>query len=296
MSYTTATLLQRVRQKAMLPDSDGPFDNEAILAVADDVIALRIVPAILATGNDYLLTYSDFVTPSLTYDIPNRAVGLKIKDVTLVDESSEQALSQIDDLLDSKASGYFLRGNTIHFNTAPTKTVRVYYHLKPSLLVELSKCAVIQSNPVGNDVTVVSLPDNIVSGDIVDFVKSVPDYSAYQTEQIIQGVAGTVLTMTSTPLGIAGAYVCETGCSPVIPLPQDLMSAMEWACAAEILDSQGDFNASERASKRADRGLAAGIRILDPRVDGVKSRKIINRDSELRYGSRNKTEGTWFIR
>jgi hypothetical protein len=281
----------------MIPDDKDTFSDADILAVADDAIALKIVPALLSTGNDYLLTYIDYPTPTTSYSIPNRAVGLKIKDVTLVNGQIEEPLPQVDDLLDRYTPGYFIRGNSICFHTAPDRTVRIYYHLKPSSLTALTNCSIIQSISSA-DIVVDVVPDAVTGADNVDFVKSSPDFSVVQMDKGISSISGTTITMDAVPSAevVAGMFICNAGTSPVIAVPTDLYGSLEWFCASEVLDSQGDFNGAERAKNRAEGGLSAGVRLLDPRVDGVLTRKIINRNSELRNDARSKIKGSWSLR
>jgi hypothetical protein len=301
MPYTTTDLLAAIKRKGMIPDSQVTFTDADLLSMADDEIRSHLVPAIMAAREDFFLTSIDYSTASTSYDIPSRAIGMKVKAVALVDANgSEQYLPVMDSMDASVSNGpqfrsFWIAGNQIRFQDAPTDTVRVYYYQKPSALVALSQCAVV-SSVSGTTITTTGVPSNLTSSSTVDYVKGTAGYDLLGTDVDVSSVTATDVLVPSapSPLLVAGCYITEAGYSPVVMIPEDLVGALEWGTVASILEAQGDLNGSALASQKADKTLAAGLRLFEPRVDG-RVKKIINRDSELRRGfSRLHNNNNWY--
>jgi hypothetical protein len=291
MAYTTTDLLARIKQKAMIPDSQTTFDDDSLLAIADDEIALRLVPAILSTREDFYLTSVDCAAAA-SVDIPERAIGMKLKRVCFVDSAgSEEQLVQVDPMQGEE--GFYLQGNKVYFTYTPTDTIRLYYYICPGKLIPTSKAAVVVS-VLGSAITVVSVPSAIASGASVDFIKNKPGYDTLALDQTATTVASPTLTMATAPTSdlAAGHYIALAGYSPVVQVPEALVGALEWAVAASVLEALGDTSGAALASQKADRSLAAGVSLFEPRIDGVV-KKIINYDSELRGRPYKRNNNTW---
>lgn len=290
MIYTSANLLSNVKQKAVTPDSQTLWSDANILKVADEKIRAAIVPAVLATREDYYLTYVDYSTPATEYRIPRDAIGMKVSRVAFVDNDGTEwpcyRVSNVVDSYDQDNYAFFIQKNTIVFDVLPTKSVRVYYHVRPlSLIPTTSSMQVVSvADP---SVEVNAVPSSIVAGQTLNAVSQYPGYDTILEGNPITGILSTTLTMTRPVTEVSvGDWMSPDGYTPVVQIPMEMQMALEWMVINVILASIGDQNGVAIAAQMADSAVKDAITLLQPRVDGA-SRKIIRKDCGLRqYGDR----------
>ena len=298
MSFTTADLIASIKRRAMVPTNQSTFEEDDILALADEELRLGLVPLIMSTREEFYVTYKDYSSGSTSYDLPPRAIGMKLRDLVLVDSGDdEHSVPQINpeqaEFLGSSAQNpkFYLRGNKFIFTDAPTDDPRAYYYLRPNKLVVTTDAAQITSiNSGSNQVDVSSLPSTIVNGSVVDFIKSKPGFDLLALDQTITGVASTTLTFASLPSGlIVGDWIALAEESPIVQVPFDLIPVLAQRVAVQILESTGDLEHLQAAAGKLGKMEKAAFGLIEPRVDGAH-KKIINRHTILRRsfnGQRN---------
>lgn len=148
--FTTTELLESIKDRAHAPDSQSTYTTARLLSIASDELLTYIVPMILSTQEDYYVTYKDYTaTGTTSFTLPDRAIGGKLKDVVLLqDSTTEIPVKRVDQSQKDNLSGQYcwLRGNTLLLNIAPTQpTLRIYYHTRPSRLIELTDCGKVTS-------------------------------------------------------------------------------------------------------------------------------------------------------
>jgi len=81
--YTSVDLIEAVKRKIMFPVSQSTFTDEDILKFANEEMFISQVPTILMHHEEFFVTYK--VVPlkpnTSRYPIPNRAIGMKLRDV-----------------------------------------------------------------------------------------------------------------------------------------------------------------------------------------------------------------------
>jgi hypothetical protein len=284
-TYTSADLLTNVKSKAAMPDSQITFTDTRILDIANERIRSKILPAVLSTREDYYLTYIDYATPALSYSIPSDAIGMKLSRVAFLDDGgTEWPCIRVATPLEAYESSeyFYIRKNTIYFDQMPTRTVRLYYHSRPTKLVATTSAMQIVSIS-GLDIEVSSVPVGFVAGDSIIGVGGSPGFETLMPANVIANIASTTLTMTSAlPSSLAvGDWLSDEGMSPVVQVPYECLSSLEWFVASTIMKAQDDAQGATLADQEAVSALKEAIQILQPRIDGA-AQKIVKRDSNLR--------------
>ena len=87
MASDTLELLRAIRLRTRLPASQLNYTNEDTLAVATQELWGDVVPFILSEQQEHFVTRSDvpLVDGQVTYRVPSRAMGAKLRDAVLVD-------------------------------------------------------------------------------------------------------------------------------------------------------------------------------------------------------------------
>jgi hypothetical protein len=280
VSYTTQHLLDSIGRKSFVPTGQSTFTDADLLAVADEQLLNVVVPAIISAREEYLVYSTDVsvVAGTNAYNIPSRAVGQMIRDVALVDGTNvDFNFPRLDpDMIETTnqgtPAGFYLKNNQVVLYPTPDtsgKTLRLFYYLRPSALVETSAAAVISSiNTATNTISVASIPSTWVTGDEFDLIKQDGAQEPLAIDQTSTTVSGTDLTFASLPTGLrVGDYVALAGETPLVQLPAEFRPILAQAVAAEILDDQNQPGA-EKAQKKLQEMLAAAIKLVTPRVTG----------------------------
>ena len=287
MSYTTLDLLNSIARKSFLPTGQTTFTNAEMLAIADEQTLDTIIPELLAVREEYLVYHTDYsITANQNaYNIPARAIGMQVRDVAIVSgDTINPSLPRIEpEEVTSAATGsptaFYLKNNQIILYPTPSTTInslRVYYFLRPSELVETTDAAVISAIDTNtNTVSVSSIPSSWVSGDSFDLIKQDGAQEPLAVDQESTTVSGTDIIFSTLPTGLrVGDYVALAGETPLVQLPVELRSTLAQATATEMLEASNQPGA-ERAAKKLRVRLDTFKKLVTPRVQGA-DRVIIN--------------------
>lgn len=178
--YTSDELIAAVKRKISFPISQVTFTEDDILEFANEEMAISQVPAVLSYHEEYFsfTTEHPLVNNRARYPIPDRAIGMKLRDVFYKDSNGNllemTRVSQDDRAYFDRNVGtgeaihkFYLEGNDLVLVPAPstgaTGSLLFVYYLKPNQLVRDSRAAVITG--FCEDITV----DNsaVVAGDTV---------------------------------------------------------------------------------------------------------------------------------
>jgi hypothetical protein len=297
MAKTADRLITGIKRRVILPSSQPLMSNDDMLALADDVIATKMVPALVSSRQDFLVTSTttDCVSGTASYDIPYRAAGRTIRDLKLIDSDSTRDMNLIaieDAHLFSDSgtpSGFYFKGDKIVIVPTPsasTYDLEIWYELMPSQLIETADASTVSSTTT-TIVTVDQVPSDIVAGVTVDFIQGRSGHTLMAMDKTVVAVTSTTIEFASgdIPTGLgSGDYIALSGYSPVIMLPDECYPLLETEVCVRILDSIGDFEGADRLKESAKEEKKELLKLLDPRVRG-ESIKIINRNGLLR-GSR----------
>lgn len=176
----SANLLATVKRNISFPVSQNSFSDEDILSFANQEMFGVQVPTIMEVHEDYF-TFSEDVPLKANksrYDIPYRAIGLKLNDVYIVDSQKNiRDLSLIqntdraffDTISDNTSTPYhyYIEANQIcltpqiGIGVADGTSLRFVYYLRPNNLVLNERAAICQN--FTRDVTISNT--SMVAGD-----------------------------------------------------------------------------------------------------------------------------------
>lgn len=282
MAYTTTQLLSAIERRSFAPENQATFDNEEILAIADEVLQSYILPAILQVREEFFVTYLDraLVPAQASYALPPRAIGLMARDIILVSSAGNikrLERTEPERIGNFSTSGspdrFYLRGNNVFLDPIPSSSdgdLRMFYFLQPGSLVETTSSAVVSSiDPVTKIVTVTTIPSSWVTGNIFDFTKKDGGHEYRDIGYTSTLVAGTNITFSELPADLAvGDYMTLEGTSALIQLPPEFRPVLAVLTAAEMLDSMNQPG-SEKLVAKGQKMLETAIKVLTPRVQGA---------------------------
>jgi len=303
-NYTTTELLADIKRKAFVPISQITFDDPALLSVCDEEIQTGIVPLLMSVREEYLVDYVLLPVDGTTasFDIPSRAIGAKLRNVTILvnptvqaEQPNERSLPEInaEDAVFNNyfnnflaLQAFFLRDNQVILSPAASsfagQTLKLYYFKRPNKLILTSACSQITS--VSSNQAIVNLvPTNFGTGGTlsitVDVVKAKPPFELMTMDLDI-----TIDTTTNTATfpadlstyGIStGDYICLAGESPIPILPVEIFSLLAQKVAVKLLASLGDDKNFQIAADRL-KDMEHNIReLISNRVEGA-TRKVVN--------------------
>jgi hypothetical protein len=307
-------LLADVKRRTFLPISQITYTDDDILDYADEELQTGIVPLLMSVREDYLIDWED--TPldasNPVYPIPSRAIAMKLKMVTVVENNSDPnnpieilipriMTDQGPTRLLNNYPGYFIRDDSIVLQNPGAfagKDLRQYFFLRRNKLIPAANAAQIvavgpqSAIPVlaANQVLVNRIPANFGSSalinQVVDVVKGAPGFDTTQLSQSVvcdaNALTITFSNLTTIPDTIkVGDWVCLEGESCIPQIPVELMPVLAQRVAVKILEGLGDtanLNIAQAKLKEVEKSV---LMVLTNRVEG-QPKKILNPYSTLR--------------
>jgi len=298
MAKTVDDFLNSVKITAVIPENQALMTAARILSFADEEIQNELIPALDALNQEYFVTLETeaMVSGTDSYSIPYRAIGRKLRDLKITDGTTVRNVTQMKledahlNTFQGSPTAFYYFGDKIKVVPTPnnsTTSLQKFYLFRPGQLVQTSAAGLI-TGISGTSITVSTVPSTFVSGVKVDFIQGTSGYSTLAFDQTISNVAGTTLTITTPPTGLAvGDYVAIKEQTPVVQFPDEAYSYLVQRTAKRVLEAISDFEGAKVIGDRlpqAKRNLQA---ILAPRIEG-EGIKIINRNGLIR-GNRNYT-------
>ena len=143
VSRTTDDLLNKIKRRAFIPSSQSTFTDEELLEVATEELHGVIVPDIIKTREDYFVFKDTSSTldgsSNQTFNIPDRAVGLQLREVSVTSGGSERNIPRLDiedrvyQNVGGNVYGFDITSNQINLFGGCTGTLNLYYYLRPAL-------------------------------------------------------------------------------------------------------------------------------------------------------------------
>lgn len=290
-SFTSDDLVASIKLRGRLPTSQTTFTAARLLKLCDEEIALGLVPQLLAARENYFLyPYTQaIVSGTATYRVPNRAIGVKLKAVQLVDNSGN--IANIPEISyedrgnytnsSSNTPVFYFQGNSVVLVPTPATTgqytLSTPFFIRPNSLVPVASCAKI-TVIAGSTITVASTPSTFVSGISVDFIKADGGFECAAIDRAVTTVAGTTFTMTVAPPSTlaVGDYIALAGESPIPQLPAELHPLLSLRVTAIALEALGFVNEMAAVQKKLEAAQKAVESLLTPRSDG-SAKKVVSR-------------------
>ena len=283
MDYTVDVLLGDVRTTASIPNVQPRFDDLGLLRIMTRILQTKVVPMIMACREEFFVDYKDYAIIQrnlIGYAIPSNAVGMKVRDVCLVNQTAMMNITTLPRLSLEQIGGYYF-GQVVPFGfyiqdnnvvlwpvnqTTPCNTIRLYYIRRSNELIETTYCGKVLS-VAGNDVTLVSVPGDFGTGFVVDGIDDLPGFGVLANAQTISNVSGDTITISDASKLSAGDWICPTGYSPIPQVPVEAHQLLVQETALEILKSLGDQEAYQ-ALMVEKKELTAFVRAaMTPRAD-----------------------------
>lgn len=279
MAYSSSDLIAAVKRRAFAPTGQNTFPASDILALADEEMETLIVPEIMAAREEYFVTAVDvpLVVGQAAYPIPDRAVGMAVREVKIVDAAgSLEDIPQISpEALSSDGSGtpnaFYMRDNSIVLWPTPSaanRSVRIYYCRVQSKLIETSAAAVV-SSVVGLTANVSAVPSGWSSADTYDVIKATGGQEILAQDRAVTSVGASSLDFAAAlPSTVAvGSYVAKAGETPIPQVPKEYRTVLAQAVTVRILKSMR-LDGHDDEQKVLEMMLANARKLITPRVVG----------------------------
>jgi hypothetical protein len=293
--YTVTAMLASIRRRGFIPATSEALSDDDLIEFANDELYSYVVPLVMSVREEYFVTTKDLTLVSGTeeYDIPERAIGGKIKSVLAVDSSGSFAdLPRIEpERADDFATAggpmaYYLRGSRIHFVPAPTSadTVRVSYFARPSRLVPVDEVATVQSINGGRTTvtTTATIPTGFSDSLTYDFVRASPTgFESLGLDSALSVAIGTTITLNGSTVPddiVAGDYVCLSGESPIPQIPVELHPLLSQRVVVRACEALGQQEKQAAAEATAERLRQSALTMIGQRTEGA-ARVIVNRQA-----------------
>jgi hypothetical protein len=221
VDWTTDRLIERVRERANVPDAGAPSDSH-ILDVATIELHTRIVPFLRSIREGYGLktTTQALTVGTADYRIPSDAQGDTIHSLVLVkSDGTERNLTHLEVQDDEhwstngRVRGYCIIGSHIRMLPAPdaADTLRILYYRRLSELVSADECAeiLVATNTIAQVTYAGYVATQADTGDPFDIVQAKPSFDVLVDGEDAS-IASTAHSITinsaiGTSVNIAGA-------------------------------------------------------------------------------------------
>lgn len=193
---TSNDLIEAVKRKIAVPVSQQTFTNSDILSFLNEEMFIAQVPSVLQYHEEYLV--AAVAVPLISnvnrYSIPDRAVGMKFRDIMWQDlngnlyemariDSADKAFFQRNVGANQAVNKFYLEGNDVVLTpdliVAPQGNLVFYIYIRPNQLVDNARAATVQSFIQ----TIIVNNASINPGDVVDVSLAFPNQLGYPGAQ-----------------------------------------------------------------------------------------------------------------
>lgn len=303
MIYTSDLLLESIKSRAMIPDSQNTFPDSTLLNLANEEMESFIQGLLIRVQEEYgvYTIQVPLVANQQAYRIPERFSGLKLRDIVMVINDqryyiarvSREKLPDYDPLSVDQTAGFWVQNNNVMLIWMPTDSIgylEMSGHLRPGQIVPSTGYRPITSvdtetNTLGMDTLMTSLQ---VGAKIdVQTQKSGSEYVLLSaTITAVDTIGKTVTVDKDVSDCEVGDYLCmeKTAAVPQCPEEMHPMLAQRVVCRVlEALNDQEGLAASSAKLKEMELNILA---LIDNRVEG-KPLKIVNTRGLLSSGMRS---------
>jgi hypothetical protein len=301
-------MIESVRKRTMTPDDTSIFTDQDILDILNEEMDVQILDKLLALHEEHLTVHIDIPRNAEgIYDIPYRAIGNKLRDVSLVNgtnvvyELSQISLGELPDYsysIDSNTylDRFYVESNQIKL-VAPTRNydyLRIYFYIRPNVLTKTKEAAVITDWNIDENEDTIRFNFSTAGKNFSS--KKEYDIIGYKTPNKIKGfdLAPEEVDLSSTPSVTfkwsdiqpffdeikVGDYLSIAEQTPVPNIPTEMHPVLAQGAAIHILESLGDTEALGNAQRRMEKMVAATQSLVDDRVE-LAPKKIKPRHSTL---------------
>lgn len=296
--YSVEELIENIKRRCSVPTSQLTYTDEDFALLANDELQGSVVPLIMSTREEYFVDFIDIATPaSGEIELPEHAVGSKLRSVAFVQQTSPLVLSNLPRLdLDVVAgvgfanyqtlAGFYVQGNTLvlYPNTSvPVGTmIRLYYYKRTLVLTDPSSYGQVTAvDTNSNTIQLSFVPSNWTVGTKLNSVSSTPNFEATNEDTTIVTLSAPSIILSSVEGISVGDYVSELGYSAIPQVPIEAHQYLAQLTAVKCLEGLGDRTGMEAAQAKADQLKKSLLVMISQRIDG-SVKKIVNPSGGLR--------------
>jgi hypothetical protein len=225
---TSDDLIASIQRKIAFPISQNTFSNDDILAFVNEEMYISQVPSVLTYHEEFFVTYE--VVPLTTginrYPIPNRAIGMRLRDIKWQDNAGnmfdmtrvspdDKAFFQRNIGANQAVHKYYVEGNDIVLLPAvtadPTGQFVMSFYIRPNQLVTNDQAAIIQY--FSQDITVnssVMNPGDVFNIQLVQTVSVLPAVGNPPYQSYLPGSYEVYTTPIATLTAVPSSSVSIT--------------------------------------------------------------------------------------
>lgn len=291
IDYTVNVLVTDVKTTASVPAAQPRFSEEGIINIMTRILQSKIVPMIMGVREEYFVDFEDFeIIQGNTegYRIPSDAVGMKIRDVVLVNQSGVLNLTGLPRLNLEQVSGYYF-GQVVPFGfyiqnnnvilwppnqTTPSNTLRMYFLRRTNVLTSSDNCAQVSSIASLTVTCENAIPSEWEVGDTLNAINNTPGFNTEARELVITAISGSDVTLDSVDDLEEGYWLAQEGYSPIAQIPVEVQQLLVQATALEILKSLGDTEGYQKLEAEYAQVKNYCMNVMTPRADGNPQKAI----------------------
>jgi hypothetical protein len=310
--YTSTDLIKSIKSRCLVPTSQSTFTEQDFLDFATEEMNMAVVPLVLEANQDYYLVTENvpIVQGVLAYDIPYRAIGNKIRDVSLSDANGnnlkELVRLNVGDLYAYNGSygdgtvgsnAFYVANNQIVFVGPQTnygQFLRISYYLRPNSLVPNEEVGVIESIDYNTGIiTLSNYPEAFALtaslNKPLDFIQQKSPHKILSYDVAGFTVTDSNLkTITLNPADIPtnlveGDRVAFAMQTDIPQIPSDMHVLLAHRVATRILEAIGDSEGLQNANQKLAELQKNANSLIHNRVEDAP-RKVTNFRGTLRSG------------
>ncbi len=327
-------MVESVVRRTHIPISQNTFTEDDILAFANEETMVGLVPSIMRLHEEfYVYPFSlPLITNQSYYEIPDRAIGAKVRTCFYQDESQNiQEMTRIlpEDIAwwQNRSSVNYPRAFYVEndylvmvplINDSPFGQLIVKIFVRPNQLVDTANvCTVTGVNTSTGVVTVSDIPTGFTLAanglpTLYDFVQTNKAHRLKGFDVPVISINTTLNTITFAPAGMlqpaanlpipynigvppdlqVGDIVALAGQTNIPQAPDELHPILAQRIACRCLEAQKDTEGLQSAMNKLTEMELALGILIDNRTEG-QPQKINNLRSALRYGKFRRRRSTY---
>lgn len=204
-TLTTSKLIHSIKLRAALPETLNTFTEDDFLYFINEEMDMGVIPHVTSYHEDYFLHTEEvpLVDGEMFYDIPYRAIGNKLRDITysVGNQLSEMTRIAVEDQVDriNQFSGnyycreFYIKGTEMVIPKSlavSSAKLLVSYYLRPNTLVSEDSASVVTSINRNNGLVAVNqFPSSFLNALQYDITSSKPAFKLIGLEITPDGVA-----------------------------------------------------------------------------------------------------------
>lgn len=311
---TSATLIESVKRRSHMPESQVTFLDDDLLAFANEEMQIGLVPCVMKMHEEFLVypQLVPLIANVSNYPIPSRAIGSKVREVFYLDQATNLremarilpenlAFFQNSSSLDYPRA-FYLENNDIvlvpKVTQSPMGQLLFKYYMRPNQLVSADRISTVVSiDTVNGDITVDQVPSIFNTSEVFDILQTGAAHKTLSIDLTPTSINGTTKVISFDPANLPrtlaiGDMIALAGETMIPQVPDELHSVLAQRVACRCFEAQKDLDGLQAANmKLQEMEVNLGI-LIDNRTEG-QPQKVNNLRGALRMGKFRRRRSTW---